>query len=93
MIAKVVIQLPKHGEPTEAAIRIGLDFGTRYRRAGWGSGLTILGCMANLIPFLEGGVHTRAIYHGATVVVADTDGHASRFLLNPLPTTVPISRP
>ena len=27
----------------------GVDFGTRYRAAGWGSGLTVLTAMANVL--------------------------------------------
>ena len=33
--------------------RIGLEFGTHYRRDGWGAGLTTLTCMMNLLPRLR----------------------------------------
>src|SRR5437764_2953827 len=31
-------------------LRVGLDFGARYRAEGWGAGLTVLVAMANLLP-------------------------------------------
>lgn len=65
--------------------RIGLDFGTRYRGNGWGQGLTILACMANLLPHLAPEDRTRALYHGLSAVARDSAGMAPRFQVRPLP--------
>ena len=42
-------------DPAEP-FRIGLEFGVRYRQAGWGQGLTIQTCMMNLLPLLDAAV-------------------------------------
>lgn len=67
------------------AVRIGLDFGTRYRAGGWGQGLTILTCYANLLPHLDAPDRPWALYHGLSAVARDTDGAAPRFAIAPLP--------
>lgn len=67
--------------------RIGLDFGTRYRGNGWGQGLTILGCMQNLLPHLAPEDRPRALYHGLSAVARDSAGMAPRFAVRPLPYT------
>ena len=67
------------------AIRIGLDFGTRYRAGGWGQGLTILTCYANLLPYLDAADRPWALYQGLSAVARDTDGAAPRFAIAPLP--------
>jgi hypothetical protein len=72
------------GDPVEP-FRIGLEFGTRYRRAGWGQGLTILACMMNLLPHLDGNDRSRALYQGLSAVASDSDGRAPRFAVRPLP--------
>lgn len=87
VIAKAIIRLLGHGEAAETPIRTAVDFGTRYRQAGWGSGLTVLGCMVNLLPYLDEDERPRALYHGASAVASDSDGQPPRFVLDPLPTT------
>ena len=67
------------------AIRVGLEFGARYRRAGWGRGLTILTCIANLLPRLHDDDRPRALYHGLAAVADDSAGEPPRFPLRPLP--------
>ena len=42
-----------------------LDFGTTYRDDGWGSGLTVLVAMANLLPMLDPADRPLALVHGA----------------------------
>src|SRR5262245_47654804 len=64
VIAKGVITLLEGGEDPAGPFRIGLDFGARYRQAGWGQGLTIHTCMMNLLAFLDAGERPRAAYHG-----------------------------
>ncbi len=48
-----------------------LEFGTRYRETGWGPGLTILGCLANVIDDLEPEDRKRALYTGVRHVASD----------------------
>lgn len=86
VIAKAVIGLTDgdRGDAKES-FRIGLDFGTRNRREGWGSGLTILTCMMNLLPALSADDRPRAMYHGLAAVAEDSAGHPPRFVLKPLP--------
>jgi nitrite reductase/ring-hydroxylating ferredoxin subunit len=67
------------------ALRIGLEFGTKYRAAGWGQGLTILTCYANLLPHLADADRPWAMYQGLSAVARDTGGAAPRFALAPLP--------
>lgn len=67
------------------AVRIGLEFGTKYRAAGWGQGLTILTCYANLLPHLADADRPWAMYQGLSAVARDTGGAAPRFALAPLP--------
>ncbi|MDX1613169.1 MAG: Rieske (2Fe-2S) protein [Candidatus Promineifilaceae bacterium] len=65
--------------------RAGLQFGTRYRRGGWGQGLTILTCMQNLLPYLRPADRSRALYQGLAAVSDETFGAAPRFQVRPLP--------
>jgi nitrite reductase/ring-hydroxylating ferredoxin subunit len=65
--------------------RAGLEFGVRYRREGWGAGLTTLTCMMNLLPALAPEDRPRALFHGLAAVAEDTDGNPPHFLLAPLP--------
>ncbi len=85
VIAKAVITLVDDAEDPVEPLAMGLDFGTRYRMAGWGQGLTILTCMANLLPSLAPEDRARALYHGLAATAADTQGHPSRFPVPPLP--------
>jgi nitrite reductase/ring-hydroxylating ferredoxin subunit len=45
VLAKSVLGLLGGSEDPAEPFRAGLDFGARYRRAGWGQGLTIHACM------------------------------------------------
>lgn len=88
VIAKSVIALAGVVEPTEP-FRIGLDFGARYRQAGWGVGLTIHTCMMNLLPYLDAEDRPRALYHGMAAIARDCGGAPPRFTLHPLPNSTP----
>jgi len=88
VIAKSVIGLLQHGEDPAEPFRIGLDFGTTYRQAGWGQGLTILACMMNLLPALEPEERPRALYHGLSSVANNTADSPPRFVVTPLPNQV-----
>lgn len=80
----VIAMLDETGDAREA-FRIGLEFGTHYRRDGWGSGLTTLTCMMNLLPRLRDEDRARAMFHGLCAVANDSDGHPPRFEMRPLP--------
>ncbi|MXV61675.1 Rieske 2Fe-2S domain-containing protein [Natronorubrum sp. JWXQ-INN-674] len=56
-----------------------LAFGTRYRESGWGPGLTILGCLANVIDDLEPQDRKRALYTGVRHVGDDCAGEPPNF--------------
>ena len=86
VLAKAVIALVDGGDDPVLPFRAGLEFGTRYRQAGWGQGLTILTCMMNLVPALSVADRPRALYHGLSAVARDSDGQAPRFGIRPLPT-------
>jgi nitrite reductase/ring-hydroxylating ferredoxin subunit len=86
VVAKSAIGLLGTGEDPADPFRAGLEFGTRYRRAGWGQGLTIHTCMTNLLPLLAPEDRPRAFYHGLTAVSRDSAGQPPRFGLRPLPT-------
>jgi nitrite reductase/ring-hydroxylating ferredoxin subunit len=85
VIAKAAIGLLETGAPAEEPFRAGLEFGARYRQAGWGQGLTMLTCFMNLLPALNPDDHARALYHGLAAVAADCDGQPARFSVRPLP--------
>ena len=80
----VIAQLGGGMDPVEP-FRIGLDFGSRYRRDGWGSGLTIQTCMLNLLPYLDVTARPQALYHGLAAVARDCAGKPPRFRVEPLP--------
>lgn len=92
VVAKSVIGLHQHNIEMADPFRIGLQFGTSYRRQGWGQGLTILGCMINLVPYLEDEQKPRAMYHGLAATANDTDMNAPFFSAGALPNEdVPIA--
>lgn len=93
VVAKSVLGLLDAGVPASEIVRTGVEFGARYRRAGWGAGLTVLVAMANLLPQLDPPDHALALVHGLTFVARDTSNHAPRFAVGPLETqAVPVDR-
>jgi len=85
VLGKSVLSLLDAQAHSIEPFEVGLDFGTRYRRAGWGQGLTILTCLQNLLPFLDPADRPRALFHGLSAVANDCDGEAPRFAVRPLP--------
>jgi nitrite reductase/ring-hydroxylating ferredoxin subunit len=85
VIAKAVIALDDMKDGLPQAFGAGLEFGTRYRRMGWGQGLTMLTCFANLLPFLDSDDRPLALYHGLSAVAVDTADAPARFALEALP--------
>ncbi len=74
-----------HAGSVKKLFRAGLEFGARYRRDGWGAGLTTLTCMMNLLPALAPEDRPRALFHGLAAVAEDTGGNPPHFPLRPLP--------
>ena len=85
IIAKSVVGLEQAGASETVALGVGAEFGTRYSRNGWGSGLTVLTAMGNILPRLAAEDRSRALYHGLVQVAGQTAGRAPAFPLNPLP--------
>src|SRR6185369_2224263 len=86
VMAKSILTL-MDGSPDQAVepFRIALEFGTHYREAGWGQGLTILTCMMNLLPQAAAEDRPRALYQGLAAVARETAGMAPRFQVRALP--------
>ena len=76
--AKATLGLLETGAP-EAIVAEALDFGTTYRDDGWGSGLTVLVAMANLLPMLDPADRPLALVQALAFVSRDTRGRAPRF--------------
>ena len=87
VVAKSVTAQLTATEGAIAAFQTGLDFGVRYRRNGWGVGLTIHTCMMQLLPYLRVVDRPRALYHGLSAVAHDCAGEPPRFAIQPLPST------
>jgi nitrite reductase/ring-hydroxylating ferredoxin subunit len=85
LLAKSLIGLHAAAAPTAVALEVGADYGTRLTRNGWGSGLTILTAMANILPSLSPEDRPRALYQGLTHVAAQIAGQAPDVPLPPLP--------
>lgn len=85
VIGKAVLVLMDHeGDPVEP-FRAGLEFGSRYRQAGWGQGLTMLTCFMNMLPHLNPDDRPRAMYQGLAAVANEVAGQSPRFAMQPLP--------
>lgn len=85
VIAKSTLALlERSGDPVEP-FRIGLEFGVKHCRGGWGQGLTMHACLANMLPNLDTADRARALYHGLSAVAWESHGAAPRFPIRPLP--------
>lgn len=82
--AKAVLALLEEDDGVERVVRTTLDFGLANRGEGWGSGMTILVAMANVIAHLRPGDRPLALVHAATHVARDTAGHAPAFIEPPM---------
>ncbi|MCB9117883.1 MAG: Rieske 2Fe-2S domain-containing protein [Caldilineaceae bacterium] len=89
IVAKAVLSLMEESHTAGEPFRAGLAFGTRYRDAGWGQGLTMLTCFANMTSLLDADDRPRALYQGLSAVARDTAGRPPRFPVRPLPGTTP----
>ena len=84
VMAKAVLGLLEAGATPAEIVRVGVEFGTANRAQGWGSGLTVLVAMANLLPWLDPADHGLALVHGLAFVSRDTANRPPRFPLAPL---------
>jgi nitrite reductase/ring-hydroxylating ferredoxin subunit len=91
VVAKAVATLADAGIDPAEPYAIGLDFGVRNRRGGWGQGLTMLTCFQNMLPALEPEDRKAALYHGLSAVAVDSDGEPPRFQIEPLPDDAPLT--
>ncbi|CAG7651842.1 hypothetical protein PAESOLCIP111_06403 [Paenibacillus solanacearum] len=87
VIAKAIVGLMEAGVPEKEIVAIGIKFGVKQRRQGWGSGLTTLTAMANVLPKLDKQGRILALYQGLLHTARDSAGSGTRFLLDPLPNT------
>jgi len=85
VIAKAIVGLTEAGVPETEIAAIGIEFGVTQRRQGWGSGLTILTAMANVLPKLDKQGRILALFQGMLHAARDASGSGTRFLLDPLP--------
>ena len=69
----------EHGDGFGTPLETAVDFGTRYRAGGWGSGLTTLSYMAELYPAVGGRDRRRAMFAGVRAVADDVAGEPPRF--------------
>ncbi len=84
IMAKSVHGLLEHGVAPAEIVRTAADFGLENRSAGWGSGLTTLTAMANIVHRLDEADRALALVHGLAELASDTAGRAPRFPLHPL---------
>jgi nitrite reductase/ring-hydroxylating ferredoxin subunit len=93
VIAKSVLGLLDAGIGPAEIVRTGVNFGTTYRGAGWGAGLTVLVAMANLLPALDTDDQALALTHGLAFVARDTNNRPPRFGVSALATNdLPVTR-
>lgn len=85
VIAKSVLGLLEQGVPPAEIVRSGVHFGLRNREGGWGSGLTVLTAMANVLGELRPDDRPLALVQGLSFLSGDTRGRPPRFPLSPLP--------
>ena len=87
VIGKSAIFLEERGCTLEI-IEAGLRIGSQYRLEGWCQGLTILGCMVNLLLNLGRSPRPMALFHGLAAVAAENAGAPYRYNVKLLPLDV-----
>jgi nitrite reductase/ring-hydroxylating ferredoxin subunit len=84
VIAKAVHAMLELPGGEQRILQIGFEFGERNRAEGWGSGLTVLTCIANLLPHLEPADRPLALVHALRFVARDVAGQPPRFAVGAL---------
>lgn len=87
VIAKAIVGLVEAGVPETEIAAIGIEFGVKQRRQGWGSGLTILVAMVNVLPKLDKQGRILALFQGLLHTARESAGSGTRYLLDPFPNT------
>ena len=91
--AKATLGLIELPGGADEVVRTALEFGLANRAGGWGSGLTVLVAMANVLPHLDPDDRALALVHALAFVARDTQGRPPRFPIAPLdPAGVPVDR-
>ena len=88
VLAKSALGVTSSGATVEAITKAAL-FGVNNRASGWSTGLSILTCMANVLPVLEEEDRALALYHGLVHVADSTANQPPSFDLAPLNDTEP----
>ena len=83
VVAKAILGLRMQGVASQELVREAALFGARHREE-WGTGLTVLAALANLIPHLPDDATYLALYKGIRNVAADCDGQPARHARQPL---------
>jgi nitrite reductase/ring-hydroxylating ferredoxin subunit len=86
VIAKSVLGLQATGADYRLPLQIGTQFGMAYSAEGWGPAMSIVTCVANMLPYLAAEDRPRALYHGLLQIARECAGQPPRFLIAPLPT-------
>jgi nitrite reductase/ring-hydroxylating ferredoxin subunit len=85
VIAKSAIALLDMGTNPAEPFQIGLEFGTRYHKNGWDTGLSIHTCLMNLLPYLDAEDRPKALYQGLSAISRDSGNAPPHFVVHPLP--------
>jgi nitrite reductase/ring-hydroxylating ferredoxin subunit len=88
VIAKAILGLRMQGVAAHELVREATLFGTRHRET-WGSGLTVLAALANLIPNLPDDAIYLPLYKGIRNVAEDCEGQPARHAGQPLDKPLP----
>jgi nitrite reductase/ring-hydroxylating ferredoxin subunit len=84
VIAKAVHALVELPDGERRILQVAYEIGEANRADGWGSGLTVLTCMANLLPHLRGEDRALALVHAVRFVARDIAGQPRRVRLGAL---------
>ncbi len=85
VLAKAVLAMLDAGVEPAEIVGAAARFGCSYREGGFGSGLTVLSAMANVLEHLEWGDRPLALLQGLSFLSGNTRGNPPRFPLDPLP--------
>jgi nitrite reductase/ring-hydroxylating ferredoxin subunit len=85
VIAKSVLGLQTAGAEYRVPLQIGTHFGMTYSAEGWGPAMSILTCIANILPYLGDEDRPHALYQGLLHVARECSGQPPRFPVTPLP--------
>ncbi len=88
VIGKAVLGAVAAGVQAPQIVRDALLYGVAHRES-WGTGLTTLTALADLLPVLNDGDQYLALYHGVAAVADDCEGQPPRTDTEPLGSDVP----